>query len=161
MDYQNIIHKVQNGWFLYLNNPYSGDIDQEWKSKIIDTKTYDKEDLYGINDGFIGAIYVLEKNGKKALFTINHYHGMDGGCYFSPDIEPFIYDEIKIFTRWYEWEEFGYAACKRDDMWKLVKVTQFPKPNYEVIGEGFSSAEEAMKSIGIDDCERFLYKMFS
>jgi hypothetical protein len=42
--------------------------------------------------------------------------------------------------------------------WKLVKVTQFPMPEYTVIGEGFASAEEAMKSIGIDDCDKYLCK---
>ena len=52
----------------------------------------------------------------------------------------------------------GYAACKQDNGWKLVKVTQFPMPEYTVIGEGFSSAEEAMKSIGIDDSEKYLTK---
>jgi hypothetical protein len=31
-------------------------------------------------------------------------------------------------------------------------------PEYTVIGEGFSSAEEAMKSIGIDDSEKYLTK---
>ena len=38
----------------------------------------------------------------------------------------------------------------------MVKVTQFPNLNYEVLGDGFSSAEEAMKFIGIDDSEKYL-----
>ena len=31
-------------------------------------------------------------------------------------------------------------------------------PEYTVVGEGFASAEEAMKSIGIDDCDKYLYE---
>lgn len=158
LDRKNIIFQVNDGWFLNLHSPYDGEIDSEWKSRIIGVKTYDTADLYGINDSFIGAIYVLGYKGKKALFTLKKYHGMQGGCYFLPDNEPFIYDDIKVFGDWNEWNDYGYAACKRNGKWKLVKVTQFPKPAYAVVGEGFSSAEEAMKSIGIDDCGKYLIK---
>ena len=50
------------------------------------------------------------------------------------------------------------TACEQENGWKLVKVTQFPMPEYTIIGEGFSSAEEAMKSIGVDDCDKYLCK---
>ena len=91
-----------------------------------------------------------------------------GGAFFSPDKVPFMYSDIKVYCDWENWSSFegdssnwrsfGYAACKQDNGWKLVKVTQFPDPKYEVIGDGFSSAEEAMKSIEIDDNEKYLTK---
>lgn len=158
LDRKDIIFQVNDGWFMNLHSPYDGEIDPEWKTKIIGVKIYDTADLYGINDSFIGAIYVLRYKSRKALFTIKKYHGMQGGYFFSPDNEPFIYDDIKVFGDWNEWNDYGYVACKRDGRWKLVKVTQFPKPDYAVVGEGFSSAEEAMKSIGIDDCGKYLIK---
>lgn len=156
LDCKDIIFQVNDGWFLNLHSPYDGEIVPEWKSKIIGVETYDIAELYGINDSIIGAIYVLGYKGRKALFTIKEYHGMQGGYFFSPDNEPFIYDDIKVFCDWNEWNDYGYAACKRDGKWKLVKITQFPVPKYEVIGDGFSSAEDAMKSIGIDDCGKYL-----
>lgn len=149
---KDIIFQVNDGWFLSLHSPYDGEIAPEWKSKIIGVKTYDTAELYAINDNIIGAIYVLGYKSRKALFVIKKYHGMQGGCYFSPDKEPFVYDDIEVFGSWNEWNDYGYVACKRDGKWKLVKITQFPVPKYEIIGDGFSSAEEAMKSIGIDDC---------
>lgn len=76
----------------------------------------------------------------------------------SPDKAPFRYSDIKVYSDWEKWNNYGYAVCKQYNGWKLVKVTQFPKPNYEVIREGFPSAEEAMKSVGIDDSEKYLTK---
>lgn len=151
-----------------LHSPYDGEIGLDWKDKIIGVKKYDTAKLYGINDSMTGAIYVLTSSNKKAFFTLHQHHGMQGGMYFSPDKTPFIYNEINVYINWSEWDiydedskewnSYGYAACKQDNGWKLVKITQFPVPNYTVIGEGFSSAEEAMKSIGIDDCDKYLYE---
>lgn len=154
---RDIIFQVNDGgWYMNLHSPYDGEIEPQWKGKIIGVNTYDTAELYGINDSFVGTMYVLGYKGRKALFAFKEYHGMQGGRYFSPDNEPFIYDDIKIFCVSSESDDYGYAACKRDGKWKLVKVTQFPGPNYEVIGDGFSSAEDAMKSIGIDDCGKYL-----
>ena len=83
---------------------------------------------------------------------------MQGGQYFSPDKKPFMYSDIKVFCDWNKWDNYGYVACKQDNGWKLVKITQFPMPEYTVVGEGFASADEAMKSIGIDDCDEYLCK---
>lgn len=89
-----------------------------------------------------------------------------GGAFLSPDKEPFMYSDIKVYCdreKWSNfngsienWSSYGYAACKQCNGWKPVKVTQFPMLIYEVVGEGFSSAEEAMKSIGINDSERYI-----
>ena len=81
---------------------------------------------------------------------------MMGGCYFSPDENPFMYSNIKVYADMDKWNNYGYAACEMNGLWKLIKVTQFPKPCYAIVGEGFVSAEEAMKSIGIDDCTKYL-----
>ena len=89
---------------------------------------------------------------------MHHYHGMQGGAFFSPDKEPFIYSDIKVYCDWNNWNDYGYAACKQDDGWKFVKVIQFPKPEYAIVGEGFSSADDAMKSIGIEDSDKYLCK---
>ena len=153
-----IIYQVKEGWFLNLHNPFDGEIDNEWKERIIGVKKYDTAELYGINDSIIGAIYVLEAGDKKGLFTLHHYHGMQGGAFFSPDKEPFMYSDIKVYCDWNNWNDYGYAACKQGDGWKLVKVTQFPKPEYAIVGEGFSSADDAMKSIGIEDSDKYLCK---
>ena len=158
LDCKDIIFQVQDGWFMNLHSPYDGEVSDEYKSKIIGVKRYNTADLYGINDCILGAIYILSSGDKKALFILHHGHGMQGGCYFSPDKVPFIYSEINVYSDWNEWNDFGYITCKQDNGWKLVKVTQFPTPNYEALGEGFSSAEEAMKSIGIDDSERHISK---
>lgn len=159
LDCREIIYQVEDGcWFLNLHSPYDGEIAPEWKERIVGVKEYEKDKLCPINDSCVGAIYVLERDGKKGLFAIHHYHGMGSGVFFSPDREPFIYSDVKVYSDWDEWDSYGYAACEQCDGWKLVKVTQFPESNYEVVGEGFSSAEEAMKSIGIDDCERYLTK---
>ena len=74
-----IIYQVKGGWFLSIHSPYDGEIDPTWKDKIIDVKKYDTAELYGINDSSIGAIYVLNAGGKKALFTLHHYFGMQVG----------------------------------------------------------------------------------
>lgn len=156
LDCKDIIFQVRDGWFLGLHSPYDGEIDYKWIDKIIRVKKYDKATLYPINDSVLGAIYILSDGNKKGLFALHHCFGMQGGAFFSPDRVPFIYSDIKVYGDWMEWDDYGYAACKQHNGWKLIKVTQFPKPNYEVIGEGFSSAKDAMKSIGIDDSERFL-----
>lgn len=158
LECKDIIFQVKEGWYMNLHSPYDGEIDSIWESRIIGVKTYDTAQLYGINDSLIGAIYVLGSRDKKALFIINHYTGMDG-CYFSPDDDPFIYDDIKIFSKWYEWDSYAYATCRCDNRWKLIKVTQYPMPVYEVIADGFSSVEEAMKSVGVEDCDRYLSGM--
>lgn len=142
-----IIYQVKGGWFLGIHSPYDGEIDPNWKNKIIGVKKYDTDELYGINDSLIGAIYVLHAGDKKGLFTLHHYFGMQGAAFFSPDEDPFMYSDIKVYSDWDKWNDYGYAACKQTNGWKLVKVIQYPKPDYVVIGEGFSSAEEAMKSI--------------
>lgn len=152
----NVIYQVENGWFMNLHSPYDGEIDPNWKNKIIGVKKYDEAYLHGINDSIIGAIFILESGDKKGLFLIHHCFGMQGGAFFSPDKDPFIYSEIKIYCDWTNWNDYGYAACKQHNGWKLVKVTQFPMPEYTVVGEGFASVEEAMKSIGIEDCEKYL-----
>ena len=166
LDNKEIVYQVEDGWFLGIHSPYDGEIDPKWKDKIIGVKEYDTAELYGINDSIIGAIYVLGAGDKKGLFTLHHYHGMQGGAFFSPDKVPFMYSDIKVYCDWENWSSFegdssnwrsyGYVACKQDNGWKLVKVTQFPMPEYSVIGDGFSSAEEAMKSIGIEDSEKYL-----
>ena len=69
-----------------------------------------------------------------------------------------MYSDIKVYCDWYNWDDYGYAACKQVNGRKLVKVTQFPKPDYAIAGEGFSSADEAMKSIGIEDSDKYLYE---
>ena len=168
LDCKDIIFLVEDGWFLDLHSPYDGEIDPEWKDKIIGVKEYNNAKLYPINDSFVGAIYVLEKGHKKGLFVLHHDFGMQGGAFFSPDKDPFRYSDIKVYSDWDKWcsfegnsdnwSSYGYVACKQYNGWKLVKVTQFPKPSYEVIREGFSSAEEAMKSVGIDDSEQYLTK---
>ena len=159
LECKNIIYEVlYEGWFLNPHSPYDGNIEPEWIDRIIDVKEYNSAELFGINDSMIGAIYVLDSGNKKALFTLHHYHGMQGACYFSPDKDPFIYSEIKVYHHCTEWNDYGYAACKQANGWKLVKVTQFPMPEYTVIGEGFSTAEEAMKSIGIEYSDKYLYK---
>ena len=128
------------------------------EKKIIGVIKYSTAELYGINDSSCGAIFVLERGNKKALFAIHHYNGM-GGCYFSPDKEPFQYSEIKVYSSKTRWDDdYAYVACKQADGWKLVKVTQFPNPGYMVVGEGFASAGEAMKSVGKADSKKYLYE---
>ena len=156
LDNKDIIHKTLEGWFLNLHSPYDGEIEPEWKNKIIGCKSFENAELHAINDSFIGAIYILGYKEKKALFTLHHYHGMMGGCYFSPDENPFMYSNIKVYADMDKWNNYGYAACEMNGLWKLIKVTQFPKPCYAIVGEGFVSAEEAMKSIGIHDCTKYI-----
>lgn len=153
---KDIIHKTPEGWFLNLHSPYDSEIEPEWKNKIIGCKSFENAELHAINDSFIGAIYILGYKEKKALFTLHHYHDMMGGCYFSPDEDPFMYSNIKVYADMDKWNNYGYAACEMNGLWKLIKVTQFPMPCYAIVGEGFVSAEEAMKSIGIDDCTKYL-----
>jgi hypothetical protein len=166
LESKDIIYQVNEGWFLGIHSPYDGEIDPDWKDKIIGIQKYETAKLYPINDSFVGAIFVLKAGNKKGLFVIHHYFGMQGGAFLSPDKEPFMYSDIKVYCdreKWSNfngnrenWSSYGYAACKQRNGWKLVKVTQFPMLNYEVVGEGFSSAEEAMKSIGINDSERYI-----
>ena len=168
LDNRDVILKTLEGWLLSLHSPYDGEVEPEWRGKVIGGSSYEFAELYTINDSFFGAMYVLSSKGKKALFTLHHCHGMMGGCYFSPDENPFIYSNIKIYANMEgcnhfdgaidNWSSYGYAACEINGMWKLIKVTQFPDPGYTVVGEGFSSAEEAMKFIGIDDCTKYLCK---
>ena len=149
------ILETASGWFMNLHDPYDGNIVAEWKEQVIGAMKYDSEELYGINDSNNGAIFVLNNGNKKALFAMHSYHAQGFARYFSPDKDPFIYDDIKIYYDWDEWEEYGYVACKSNDTWKLVKVIQYPKPKYEVVGDGFLTAKEAMKSVGINDSERY------
>lgn len=154
LDCQDIIFQTENGWYMNLHSPFDGEIFPEWRGKIIGVKKYDKAELYGINDSCFGAIYVLSSGNKKALFMMQTCDMMQGS-YFSPDKSPFIYDRIEIFYHWREWNNFGYAVCEMDNVWRLVKITQYPRPNYDVVGDGFSSVEEAMRSIGIEDCAKY------
>ena len=158
LENRNVIYQVDGEWFLGIHSPYDGEIDSDWKDKIIGVKKYDQAKLYSINDSIIGAVYVLNAGNKKGLFVIHHCSGMQGGVFFSPDKDPFMYSDIKVYCDWDKWDDYGYAACKQDNGWKLVRVTQFPMPEYTVVGEGFASAEEAMKSVGIDDCDKYLCK---
>jgi hypothetical protein len=158
LDNKDIIYQVEDGWFLGIHSPYDGEIDPEWKGKIIGVNTYDTAELYGINDSIIGAIYVLGAGDKKGFFTLHHYHGMQGGAFFSPDKVPFMYSDIKVYCDLENWNDYGYAVCKQTNGWKLIKVTQFPQLTYDVLGEGYHSAEDAMKSIGVEDCDKYQCK---
>lgn len=100
LDSKDIIFQVVDDWYLGLHSPYDGEIDPEWKEKIIGVKKYNKAKLYPINDSFVGAIFVLEKGHKKGLFVLNHYFGMKGGAFFSPDKAPFRYSDIKVYSDW-------------------------------------------------------------
>lgn len=158
LDCQEVIYQVKDGWFMNIHSSVDGEIDPEWKKKIIGVSKYSTAELYGINDSSCGAIFVLERGNKKALFAIHHYNGM-GGCYFSPDKEPFQYSEIKVYSSKTRWDDdYAYVACKQADGWKLVKVTQFPNSGYMVVGEGFASAGEAMKSVRKADSKKYLYE---
>ena len=164
---ENVLYRVKEGWLMNLKNPYNGEIPIEWKNKIIDVAMYQTATLYPINKSFIGAIFVLGNGCGKGLFVIYDTFGMQGGTYLSRDENPFMYSDIKVY-RSDDWSDFtvdlnkstsyGYAACKQSNGWKLVKVIQFPNFGYEVLGEGFASAEDAMKSIGIEDSEKYLFE---
>jgi hypothetical protein len=64
-----------------------------------------------------------------------------------------------VYCDWGNWSvfhcDYGYVTCKQNNGWKLVRILQFPY-SYTVLGEGFSSSEEAMESIGVYDCEKYL-----
>ena len=153
LDCKNLIFQLRDGgWVFGLRVPYSGKIDSEWKEKIVGIKKIDRDKVHlcSINDSFVGAIHVIEEDGKKALFILHHYLEMGAGSYYSPDKGPFMYSEIRVYYNELGWNDYGYVACKQRNGWKLIKVIQFPTPSYEVIGVGFTSAEDAMKSIGID-----------
>ena len=156
LNHDNFILETSEGWFMNLHDPYNGNIATKWKDQVIGAMVYDTYNLYGINDSHTGALYVLRKSNKKALFALHSHNAIDNARYFSPDKEPFIYDEINLYYDWCDWESYCYAACKHNDTWKLVKITQFPKPKYDVVGNGFLTAEEAMRSVGINDSERYL-----
>ena len=158
LNHDNFILETSEGWFMNLHDPYNGNIATKWKDQVIGAMVYDTYNLYGINDSHTGALYVLRKGNKKALFALHSHNAIDNARYFSPDKEPFIYDEINLYYDWCDWESYCYAACKHNDTWKLVKITQFPKPKYDVVGNGFSTAEEAMRFVGINDSERYLHK---
>ena len=107
LDCKEVIYQVKDGWFMNLHSPIDGEIDSKWKEKIIGVNHYSTAKLYGINDSSCGAIFVLEKDNKKGLYAIHHYNGM-GGCYFSPDKDPFPYSEIKIYST-VTWMDDGYV----------------------------------------------------
>ena len=155
---KDFILRTDDGWHLNLHSAIDGEIEAKIKNKVIAVKNYDKAELNALNDSGFGAIYILCAEGRKGLFIIEKIDCGLQAAYYSPDKDPFIYSDIKIYSDWDKWNDYGYAACLQHNGWKLVKVTQFPKHKYKVIGEGFSSAEEAMKSIGIDDCEKYLSK---
>lgn len=162
----NYILQGKDGWYVGVHNPYDGEIDEKIKNKIIGVEFYDRGELYPPNDFCLASIMIFHKEGKMALFTLYHVFGMQGGYFFCPDKEPFVYSEIKVYTDMENWSSFfgdctnwinyGYVTCKKDDKWKLIKVDQFPELGYKVLGDGFSTPEEAMESIGIYNCERYL-----
>ena len=153
LDCKNLIFQLRDGgWVFGLRVPYSGEIDSEWKEKIVGIKKIDRDKVHlcYINDSSTVAIHIIEEDDKKALFILHHYLEMGAGSYYSPDKGPFMYSEIRVYYNELGWNDYGYVACKQRNGWKLIKVIQFPTLSYEVIGVGFTSAEDAMKSIGID-----------
>lgn len=163
---EKFILQGEDGWYLNAHSPYDGEIDKKIKDKIIGVEFYDRGELYSPEDCILASIIILYKGDKMALLTLYYIFGMQGGYFFCPDKELFVYSEIKVYTDMKNWSSFdsnisnwinyGYVTCKKDDKWKLIKVDQHPKLSYKVLGEDFSTTEEAMESIGIYNCERYL-----
>ena len=80
---------------------------------------------------------------------------MTVGTFICHDINPFIYEEIHVFGDWNKWDDFGYVTCRRNSLWTLIKVTQYPYQDYEVIQTKLNSESEALKLIGIENLDAF------
>lgn len=153
---KNTIYQAYDNWYLNIHEPYTGNLKQNFIGHICANQKFEHAYLYGINDSFTGAIYILTYRNKKALFTLEEYHGMMGGGYVCYDKTPFIYDELKVYADWTEWDDYGYVVGRIGDKWKLIKVTQFPEPKYEIIGNEYLTQEEALACVGIYDLERYI-----
>lgn len=145
------VYKCGNQWFLNIHCPYTGEIDSEYDGKITDRIGFDDCKLYGINDSIIGAIQIVTNGSKKAVFRVYKCYGMQGAAYVCEEKDPFIFDEIEIYSDWYKWNDYGYAACRAGDKWTLFKITQHPEPGCETVAKNKPSVADAFKSIGITD----------
>lgn len=65
IDCKEIIYQVEGGWFSGIHSPYDGEIDSEWKDKIISIKKYDTAELYAINDHLLELYMYLKQVTKR------------------------------------------------------------------------------------------------
>lgn len=152
------IYQTPAGWFLNIHDPVCGEVDKEFKGKVIASKHYTDADLHAIHDGFFGSIYVLTDGRKKALFTVHKYHGMLGVCYKSVSNIPYKYDEIEIVADpWKKWWNIGFACCLHHGKWDLFKITQVDIApgeivRVEVLGEDYDRLEDVKAIIDQQPC---------
>jgi hypothetical protein len=135
LDCKEIIYQVKDGWFMNLHSPYDGEIDPELKDKIIGIKMYSTAEPIAINDSFHVAVFVLGDGDKKALFVMHHHFGMQGGCYFSPDKEPFIYSDVKVYCDWGNLRPWGNNSAFHCDFGFVKAIKPY---NILAVGLGFA-----------------------
>lgn len=92
---------------------------------------------------------------KLGLFAFHCFASHFTGCYVCHDPDVYVYDEVQAFCDWENWEDWGYALCRQGDLWKAIKVTQFPYSGYDIIASGVTR-DEALAAIDLTDLSGFM-----
>ena len=144
-------YKIRDNWYLGIHSPYNGEVDPEFKGKVIGELSYDDAEACIINDrDFVPAVIVAEKDGKLGFFITYNYYGMQGGSFKCYDIDPFVYDEVRVVSDCKNWADYGFVLCRKETKWIIGKVIQSSTElGYERVGEGFESIEQALKQVGV------------
>ena len=152
-DRNSSIYRIGNKWHANIYSPMLSDPIVE--GKIIDQIEFDEFYNCGVNDGIIPATKIIRKGTKYALFINDGMLDMTIGTFVCHDVDPFIYDEIHVYGDWNSWVDFGYVTCRQNDVWTLIKVTQYPYQDCEVIQTGLKSNIKALMAVGIENLNEF------
>ena len=145
------VYEVAGKWFT-RDSVFSGDqmdapYDALYKGNSLLTEEIS---YYMLNDCSVSGLCIALLDGKYGVFPLEQRTGQQSGIW-SCEGYPFIYDEVKVYADWEEWDDYGFVAAKKQDGWGVLKITQFPEPlpPEQVACFQYPSAEEAMRAAGI------------
>lgn len=107
--------------------------------------------FYMLNDCWVSGLCIIQSDSKYGIFPLEERTGDQSGIWSCTGY-PFVYDEVKVYADWTNWDDYGFVAARKGDVWGVIKITQFPEPNQELVADfRYNSPEEAMQAAGITD----------
>ena len=145
------VYEVAGKWYT-RDSIFSGDRMDAPYDALYEGNSLLAEELsyYMLNDCSVSGLAVALLEGKWGVFPLERRTGQQSGIW-SCEGDPFIYDDVRVYADWQEWDDYGFVAAKKEEGWGVLKITQFPEPlpPEQVACFQYPSAEEAMRAAGI------------
>jgi len=151
------LYEIEGKWYTRDSIFYGNDMLTPYNT-LYKGNSIPAEELsyYMLNDCCVSGLCVALYNNKFGILPLEKRTGSQSGIW-SCEGYPFIYDDVRVFTDWFEneWKGYGYVAAKKEERWGVMKITQFPEPKQPELVSDFMypSPEEAMEAAGIEELQ--------